>query len=139
MALAMVTNPSDVASHLVRRPWSQYMVAMANDMWAEVEVQKGQLISVYRGRLDTKDVEAWQSGELRQSGRAIAIRDVFWSYDEGDGNEGWVVVGSTPGAYASGEGIAWVRGDLVLVVIPLRDGSEREAHRLRPRGGQADA
>jgi hypothetical protein len=113
--------------------------SMSQDVWAEVEVQKGHMVSVYRGRLSSSDVEAWRAGELHNSKRAIPIRDVYWSFDEGDGNEGWVVVGATAGPYASGDGTAWVRGDLVLVIIPLRDGNERDAHRLRPRGGQADA
>ncbi len=106
-------------------------------VWVEVEVQKGTLVSVYRGRLDAKDLERWCAGELTQG--AIPLHDIYWSYDDGDGNEGWVVVGATPGPYASASGYALLRVDLILVILPLRDGSERETHRLRPRHAGPDA
>ena len=68
----------------------------------------------------------------------MPLNDTYWSYDEGDGNEGWVVVGATPGPYASAVGTTWVRAELILVMVPLRDGSERETHKLRPVGGSRD-
>lgn len=108
------------------------------DIWVEVEVQKGTLVSVYRGRMERRLFDAWHKGELAKG--AVPIQDTYWSYDEGDGNEGWVVVGSTPGPYASAVGTTWVRADLILVIVQLRDGSERETHKLRPaRGGRVDA
>ncbi|HEY4220909.1 MAG TPA: hypothetical protein VGO62_06190 [Myxococcota bacterium] len=103
-----------------------------DDAWIEVEVLKGQLVSVYRGRVTRATLEAWRTGELKQG--AFALHDTYWSYDEGDGNEGWVVVGATPGPYASALGTTYIRADLVLVIVPLRDGNERETHRLRPTG-----
>ncbi|MDP2345056.1 MAG: hypothetical protein Q8O67_29195 [Deltaproteobacteria bacterium] len=106
-------------------------------VWVEVEVQKGTLVSVYRGRLDANDLDRWCKGELTKG--AIPLHDIYWSYDDGDGNEGWVVVGATPGPYSSASGYALLRVDLILVILPLRDGSEREAHRLRPRNSGADA
>jgi hypothetical protein len=109
--------------------------AAKDDVWVEVEVQKGTLVSVYRGRILGAAFEAWKNGELKG---ALALHDTYWSYDEGDGNEGWVVVGATPGPYASAVGTTWVRADLVLVMVPLRDGSERETHKLRPVGGARD-
>lgn len=105
--------------------------------WIEVEVQKGSLVSVYRGRVENHVLEAWQSGELNKG--AIKLHDVYWAYDEGDGNEGWVVVGATPGPYSAAQGVALLRADLILVMIPLRDGAEREAHKLRPRNAGPDA
>lgn len=106
-----------------------------DDVWVEVEVLKGTLVSVYRGRMVGADFEAWRKGELKG---AVPLHDTYWSYDEGDGNEGWVVVGATPGPYASAVGTTWVRADLILVMVPLRDGSERETHKLRPVGGARD-
>lgn len=106
-----------------------------DDVWAEVEVLKGSLVSVYRGRVARRDLEAWQQGTLERG--ALAIHDCYWSYDEGDGNEGWVVVGATPGPYANAQGTTWVRADLILVIVPLRDGNERETHKARPVGGAA--
>jgi hypothetical protein len=100
-------------------------------VWVEVEVQKGSLVSVYRGRLRRVDLERWERGELVRG--AIVLDQVYWSYDERDGNEGWVVLGATPGPYAQAAGKAYLRADCILVVLPLRDGSEREAHILRPR------
>lgn len=105
--------------------------------WAEVEVQKGSLVSVYRGRMETSVLEAWQKGELTRG--AIKLHDTYWSYDEGDGNEGWVVVGATPGPYMSAAGYTLLRADLILVIVPMRDGHEREAHKLRPRNAGPDA
>jgi hypothetical protein len=110
-------------------------MADGDDVWVEVEVLKGNLVSVYRGRMAASSLEAWRRGEIKQG--AIALHDTYWSYDEGDGNEGWVVVGATPGPYASALGTTWVRADLVLVIVPLRDGSEREMHKVRPVGGAA--
>lgn len=104
-----------------------------DDVWVEVEVLKGSLVSVYRGRMAASALDAWRRGEIKQG--AIPLHDTYWSYDEGDGNEGWVVVGATPGPYASAVGTTWVRADLILVIVPLRDGSERETHKLRPIGG----
>lgn len=109
----------------------------ADSTWVEVEVQKGTLVSVYRGRLANDELDRWRSGELVRG--TVTLHDVYWSYDEGDGNEGWVVVGATAGPYASAVGVIHLRVDLILVVVPLRDGSEREAHRLRPRGSAPDA
>ncbi|MCC7108833.1 MAG: hypothetical protein IT382_06070 [Deltaproteobacteria bacterium] len=106
-----------------------------DDVWVEMEVLKGTLVSVYRGRLTGADFEAWRKGELKG---AVPLNDTYWSYDEGDGNEGWVVVGATPGPYASAVGTTWVRAELILVMVPLRDGSERETHKLRPVGGSRD-
>ncbi len=105
--------------------------------WVEVEVQKGPLVSVYRGRLENAVLEAWRSGELTRG--AMKLHDTYWSYDDGDGNEGWVVVGSTPGPYGSGAGYTLLRTDCVLVVIPLIDGSDREMHKQRPRSTGPDA
>jgi hypothetical protein len=116
-------------------------MAGADDVWVEVEVLKGNLVSVYRGRITAAAFASWKSGELgggKTSGPGVLeLHDTYWSYDEGDGNEGWVVVGATPGPYASAVGTTCVRGDLVLVMVPLRDGSERETHRVRPVGGAA--
>ena len=47
-------------------------------------------------------------------------------------------MGATAGPYASAVGTTWVRADLILVMVPLRDGSERETHKLRPVGGARD-
>jgi hypothetical protein len=99
--------------------------------WVEVEVQKGPAVSVYRGRVVTAELDRWRSGELTKG--TLTLHDVYWSYDDGEGGEGWVVVGATPGPYAHAAGMAHVRVELILVVLPLRDGAEREAHRLRPR------
>jgi hypothetical protein len=107
------------------------------DTWVEVEVLKGTLVSVYRGRVTGADLAAWKSGALGASRAILELHDTYWSYDEGDGNEGWVVVGATPGPYASAHGSTFIRGDLVLVMVPLRDGSERETHKVRPVGGAA--
>jgi hypothetical protein len=86
----------------------------------------------------TSDLDRWRAGELVRG--ALTLYDVYWSYDSGEG-EAWVVVGSTPGPYAAAAGSAYVRADQVLVVLPLRDGSDREMHRLLPRrrGGEPDA
>lgn len=113
------------------------MAKDGEDTWVEVEVLKGSLVSVYRGRMATEDLERWRKGELGgPAGKgAVALNDTYWSYDEGDGNEGWVVVGATPGPYASAKGTTLIRSDLILVIVTLRDGSERETHRLRPTGG----
>jgi hypothetical protein len=105
------------------------------DTWVEVEVLKGNLVSVYRGRMATSQLDAWKSGELTRG--TMALHDTYWSYDEGDGNEGWVVVGATPGPYASAVGTTYMRADLVLVIVPLRDGNERETHKLRPSASGA--
>jgi hypothetical protein len=111
--------------------------AKSDDVWCEVEVQKGSLVSVYRGRVARAALEAWRTGEAKG---ALSIRDVYWPYDDGNGNEGWVVVGGTPGPYALGEGTLHVKADNVLVVVELRDGSERETHLLSPMTqGIADA
>lgn len=107
---------------------------MEEHIWVEVEVQKGSLVSVYRGRMRQADLNRWERGELEKG--AIILDQIYWSYDEGDGNEGWVVVGATPGPYAQAVGKAYLRGDCILVVLPLRDGTEREAHILRPRSSQ---
>lgn len=116
------------------------MNARADDVWCEVEVQKGALVSVYRGRIDGDEFARWKNGELGKDGKGIlALHDAYWSYDEGDGVEGWVVVGTSPGPYAAGTGTIYVRADSILVVVALRDGSEREAHKLRPRSAWPDA
>ncbi len=108
-----------------------------DDVWCEVEVLKGSLVSVYRGRLERAALNAWRAGDAKG---AISIYDVYWPYDDGQGNEGWVVVGGTPGPYALGQGTLHVRAENVLVVVELRDGSEREAHLLSPMTqGIADA
>jgi hypothetical protein len=111
-------------------------MADAADVWVEVEVLKGGMVSVYRGRMSAADLERWSKGEIGQGGdrSAVCLHDTYWSYDEGDGAEGWVVVGATPGPYASARGITYIRADLILVIVPMRDGSEREAHRVRPVG-----
>jgi hypothetical protein len=103
------------------------------ETWVEVEVLKGNLVSVYRGRMQTAQLDAWRNGEISKG--VMQLDDTYWSYDEGDGNEGWVVVGATPGPYASAVGTTYMRADLVLVIVPLRDGNERETHKLRPIGG----
>jgi hypothetical protein len=110
-------------------------MADGDDVWVEVEVLKGNLVSVYRGRVAQSAMDGWRKGEVTKG--AIALHDTYWSYDEGDGNEGWVVVGATAGPYASALGTTYVRADLVLVMVPLRDGNEREAHKVRPVGGAA--
>lgn len=97
-------------------------------VWVEVEVQKGTLVSVYRGRLQKRDLEEWMAGSRTKG--AIRLDDLYWSFDEGDGNDGWVVVGATPGPYMSAAGHILLRVDCILVILPLRDGSEREAHSL---------
>ena len=66
------------------------MADPAPDTWVEVEVLKGNLVSVYRGRMATPTLEAWKAGEITKG--VMALHDTYWSYDEGDGNEGWVVV-----------------------------------------------
>src|SRR5688500_9112414 len=109
-------------------------MSASDDAWVEVEVLKGNLVSVYRGRVQGPTLDAWKRGDLKG---ALALHDTYWSYDEGDGNEGWVVVGATPGPYASALGTTYIRADLILVMVPLRDGSERETHKLRPVGGAA--
>jgi hypothetical protein len=113
----------------------------SEDVWVEVEVLKGNLVSVYRGRISGESLAAWRSGKLGGGGgqlpTVMELNDTYWSYDEGDGNEGWVVVGATPGPYASALGTTFIRGDLILVMVPLRDGSERETHKVRPVGGAA--
>ena len=111
-------------------------MAAVEDAWVEVEVLKGNLVSVYRGRIAGPTLAAWKTGELAPRS-VLELHDTYWSYDEGDGNEGWVVVGATPGPYASALGSTFIRADLVLVMVPLRDGSERETHRVRPVGGAA--
>ena len=111
--------------------------ALASFTWDEVEVQKGSLVSVYRGRIETAVLEAWRKGEITKG--AIQLHDTYWSYDEGDGNEGWVVVGATPGPYMTAQGHAYLRVDLILVILPMRDGNEREADKLRPRNAGPDA
>ena len=100
-----------------------------DDVWCEIEVQKGSLVSVYRGRITRAALDGWQKGTLIG---AIAINDVYWPWDDGTGNEGWVVVGGTPGPYALGTGTLYVRADNILVIVTMRDGSEREAHLLSP-------
>ena len=110
-------------------------MADAEDVWCEVEVLKGALVSVYRGRVSAAALEAWRKGELKG---ALTLNDTYWSYDEGDGNEGWVVVGATPGPYSRAAGYSMVRADLVLVIVPLKDGAERETHKVRPVGGAAN-
>src|SRR5687768_10943028 len=107
-------------------------MADEDDVWVEVEVLKGNLVSVYRGRVERASLDGWRSGEISKG--AIPLHDTYWSYDEGEGNEGWVVVGATPGPYASALGTTYVRVDLVLVMVPLRDGAERETHKARPIG-----
>jgi hypothetical protein len=114
---------------------SQASPAAADTTWVEVEVQKGDAVSVYRGRLLTADLDRWRSGELVRG--AITLHDVYWSYEDPEG-EGWVVVGSTPGPYAQAAGTAIIRADLILVVLPLRDGNDRETHRLLPRRMRAE-
>lgn len=104
-----------------------------DDVWCEIEVQKGSLVSVYRGRITRADYDAWHAGTAKGG---IAIHDVYWPFDDGQGNEGWVVVGGTPGPYASGTGTLSVRADGILVIVELRDGQEREAHLLLPHGHQ---
>lgn len=99
-----------------------------HEVWCEIEVQKGSLVSVYRGRITQGALDGWQKGTLVG---AIAINDVYWPYDDGTGNEGWVVVG-TPGPYALGTGTLYVRADNILVIVTMRDGSEREAHLMSP-------
>ncbi len=110
-------------------------MADGDDVWVEVEVLKGTLVSVYRGRVSAKTLNAWRSGELGKG--CFELQDTYWSYDEGDGNEGWVVVGATAGPYAAAHGTTFIRSDLVLVIVPLRDGTEREMHKVRPVGGAA--
>ena len=107
-----------------------------DDVWVEVEMLKGGMIGVYRGRLAQKTFDAWRHGEITRG--TIELQEVYWSYDDGEGNEGWVVVGATPGPYASAVGSICLRVDLIMVMVPLRDGAEREAHRLRPIGGRGD-
>lgn len=114
---------------------SQASPAAADTTWVEVEVQKGDAVSVYRGRVLTADLDRWRSGEFVRG--AITLFDVYWSYEEAEG-EGWVVVGATPGPYVSAAGVAIIRVDLILVVLPLRDGSDRETHRLLPRRMRAE-
>lgn len=104
-----------------------------SDVWIEVEVLKGVMVSVYRGRVAFGVLEAWKRGDLVKG--VMEINDTYWSYDDGEGNEGWVVVGATPGPYAGALGTTYVRAEHVLVVVLLRDGSERETHKLRPVGG----
>ena len=102
------------------------------DAWVEVEMVKGPMVSVYRGRLDKDVFERWQRGEITQG--TLELQDAYWSYDDGEGNEGWVVVGGTAGPYSNARGSAHLRADLIMVMLPLRDGSERQAHLLRPSG-----
>ena len=92
--------------------------AMADDdVWCEVEVLKGTLVSVYRGRVAGSTMDAWKKGDLVKG--VFALHDTYWSYDD-EGNERWVVVGATPGAYASAVGTTLIRADLVVVIVPLR-------------------
>jgi hypothetical protein len=114
---------------------SQASPAAADCTWVEMEVQKGDAVSVYRGRVLTADLDRWRSGELVRG--ALTLFDVYWSYEAPEG-EGWVVVGSTAGPYSSAAGSAIIRADLILVVLPLLDGSDREAHRLLPRRMRAE-
>ena len=51
-----------------------------DDVWCEVEVQKGSLVSVYRGRISRQALMGWQEGTLRG---AVAINDVYWPWDDG--------------------------------------------------------
>jgi hypothetical protein len=108
-------------------------MADGDDVWVEVEVLKGTLVSVYRGRMAKSTFDAWRTGEVTRG--ALPLHDTYWSYDDGDGNEGWVVVGATPGPYARALGTTWIRADLLLVIVPLADGGERDLHRVRPIGG----
>jgi hypothetical protein len=108
-------------------------IEQPSDVWVEVEVVKGNLVSVYRGRMAFAVLDAWKKGEITKG--VMELNDTYWSYDDGDGNEGWVVVGATPGPYASAVGTTYMRADQVLVIVPLRDGNERETHKLRPIGG----
>lgn len=116
-------------------------MSAVDDVWCEVEVQKGSLVSVYRGRIAGDEFARWRSGELAgANGKGIlALHDAYWSYDEGEGVEGWVVVGATPGPYAAAVGTIFLRAECILVVVQLRDGSEREMHKVRPRNEWPDA
>jgi len=88
-------------------------------IWAEVEVVKGLMASVYRGRIAKADLERWRMGD---DGGTIAIHDAYWSTD--DDGETWVVAGQHAGDYASAEGVVIARASAVVVVLPLMDGSE---------------
>jgi len=58
-----------------------------DDVWVEMEVLKGTLVSVYRGRLTGADFEAWRKGELKG---AVPLNDTYWSYDEATATRaGW--------------------------------------------------
>jgi hypothetical protein len=117
------------------------MTVEANGMWAEIEVQKGQLVSVYRGRISVDDFQKWAGGKFseRNGGGALSIHDVYWSSEDLEHGDGFTVLGASAGAYALALGDVHVRGDAVLVIIPLRDGSERDAQRIRSHAGIADA
>jgi hypothetical protein len=49
----------------------------AASIWCEIEVQKGSLVSVYRGRLERSVLDAWLKGEAKGG---VAIHDVYWPY-----------------------------------------------------------
>jgi hypothetical protein len=117
------------------------MTAEANGMWVEIEVQKGHLVSVYRGRISVDDFQKWRTGDFAagKGGGALAIHNVYWSSEDLENGDGFTVLGASPGPYALALGDVYVRGDAVLVVIPLRDGSERDAQSVRTHTGLTDA
>ena len=61
---------------------------------------------------------------------------ILLNYDAADLTlEGAFLAGLIAGPYAGALGTTYVRAEHVLVVVLLRDGSERETHKLRPVGG----
>lgn len=101
--------------------------------WVEVEVQKGSLVSVYRGRMSNRDLEAWRGSSWI---KVVDLHDVHWSsYDDATGGEMWIVLGVTPGPYANATGKLSLRADLILVVVELAAGDD-EYNRLCGRQRQ---
>jgi hypothetical protein len=100
--------------------------------WVEIEVQKAQQVHSYRGRMRTADIERWRSGEPVRG--CFTVDCVYWVHEAEDGREHATVVGWTPGLFAGATGTLYVRADLVVSILTMRDGSEWEMLRHLPEG-----
>ncbi len=100
-------------------------------IWVDLEVQRGETTTTYRGRMALGEVNAWRAGKLERA--TMTLFDTYWWLEEAEGKLKYILAGISPGPYRACTGTTYVRMDTVLSIMELDGSHERDVH--VPKGG----
>lgn len=97
------------------------------DVWCALEIMKAG-VAIQRGRISQADLDAWTRGDRAGS---IALHDAYWL----DKGSTWEVLGGmNAGPWTNATGVVYVRADIVISIVMMRDGDERALHSMSDDG-----